>query len=184
MNWDKVKSLVGKAAPLLGSLVGGPAGGTVGALISSALGVENEPSAIVKALETDPQAAVKLAEIEATQRVELERLAVEQATNEMVNDTQRILAVNQTMQVEGKSEHWVQYTWRPFWGFISGFAFLVVCVFVCTLGYKAIVEGNADAIGMIAPTIAAFTTLFAIPGGIVGVASWKRGNEKIERVKR
>ena len=28
--WDKIKSLIGSAAPLIGAVIGGPAGGAVG----------------------------------------------------------------------------------------------------------------------------------------------------------
>ena len=39
--WDKVKSLIGSSAPLIGTLIGGPVGTAVGGLVSSALGVDN-----------------------------------------------------------------------------------------------------------------------------------------------
>ena len=40
-SWAGIESDIAEAAPLLGSLVGGPAGGVVGGLIAHALGVPN-----------------------------------------------------------------------------------------------------------------------------------------------
>ena len=55
MEWKDLKGIVGNAAPLLGNLLGGPAGATVGALVSSVLGVDNSPDEVHKALEADPE---------------------------------------------------------------------------------------------------------------------------------
>ena len=76
MDWTKVSSIIGKAAPLIGTLVGGPAGTAVGALVASALNTENTPGAIEQALTTDPEAFAKLAELEKSNNLELRRLAL------------------------------------------------------------------------------------------------------------
>jgi hypothetical protein len=70
MNWNSIKETVGKVAPLAGTLLGGPAGAAVGGLISSALGVENNPDAVAAAL-NDPDAVVKLKELESNERQHL-----------------------------------------------------------------------------------------------------------------
>lgn len=88
------------------------------------------------------------------------------------------LAVNQTMQAEAKSEKWPQYSWRPFWGFVSGTAFGFVVVLCCYLAYRAVVIGEADRLAMIPTLVSAFATLFAIPGAILGVTAWHRGAQK------
>ena len=64
MNWKKLGGIIGKAAPLLGTALGGPAGATVGTLIAGALGVENTPKAIEEAVKSDPEALVKLKQFE------------------------------------------------------------------------------------------------------------------------
>ena len=71
------------------------------------------------------------------------------------------MAVNQTMQAESKSEHWPQYTWRPFWGFISAIAFGFVVGLCCFLGYKAVIGGDPSALTMIPQLVSAFAALFA-----------------------
>jgi hypothetical protein len=107
------------------------------------------------------------------------RLKIEQIANQLEIGEQSIVhAVNATMQVEAKSEHWPQWSWRPYWGFVSGTAFGCVCVLCCYLGYKAVMGGNSEALGMIPQLITAFAALFAIPGAILGVTAWHRGQEK------
>ena len=55
--WDKIKELFGDSAPIVGGLLGGPAGAAVGGLLSKALGVENNASAIEKELINNPDAS-------------------------------------------------------------------------------------------------------------------------------
>lgn len=107
-------------------------------------------------------------------RLGLEEIAVKLETIEQ----QLPLAVNQTMQTEAKSEHWPQYSWRPFWGFVSGIAFGFVVALCCYLGYKAVVGGEPSALAMVPQLVTAFSTLFAIPGAILGVTAWHRGKQK------
>ena len=64
MNWKKLGAIIGKAAPLLGTALGGPAGATIGALVSSALGVEDTPQAVSQAVKNDPDALIRLKQFE------------------------------------------------------------------------------------------------------------------------
>lgn len=82
MDWKDIAGAVGKAAPILGTLLGGPAGGAVGGLIASALGTSNDPADVQAAL-ANPEAAVKLREVEARRQVELRALAVDMAKAEI-----------------------------------------------------------------------------------------------------
>lgn len=86
MNWKDLASIVGKAAPILGTLLGGPAGGAVGGLIASALGTGNDPAEVSAAL-ANPDAVIKLREIESRRQVELQSLAVEMAKAELAAST-------------------------------------------------------------------------------------------------
>ena len=67
--WDKIKELIGDSAPVVGGLLGGPAGAAVGGLISKALGVENNASAIEKELINNPDAFLKLKELEMSKEI-------------------------------------------------------------------------------------------------------------------
>jgi Holin of 3TMs, for gene-transfer release len=119
------------------------------------------------------------APIDSETQLKLEQIAVQLEQVEQ----QLPLAVNQTMQAEAKSEHWPQYSWRPFWGFISGLAFAFVVGLCCYLGYQAVGGGQPEALAMIPQLVSSFAALFAIPGAILGVSAWHRGKEKIERIK-
>ena len=77
MTWDNVKDAIGKTAPILGGLVGGSVGASVGTLISSVLGVDNTPDAVIKELQSNPTAFLRLKEIETSHRQKLEELRIE-----------------------------------------------------------------------------------------------------------
>lgn len=83
MEWSDLKSIVGKAAPVVGTLLGGPAGAAVGGLISAALGTENDPDSVSAALIGNPDALVKLQELQTNAKVQLQQLAVTAEENRM-----------------------------------------------------------------------------------------------------
>jgi len=87
MSWSKVGELIGGAAPILGGLLGGPAGAAAGKLVSSVLGVKPEPDEVTKALHTDPDFHIKMAQLERDYEVELRQLALEEAKAQL-NDIQ------------------------------------------------------------------------------------------------
>jgi hypothetical protein len=84
MEWKDIAGTVAKAAPLVGGILGGPVGGAIGGVISligSAFGLtpaETTPEKISQMMATDPAAAVKMAEIEANNKVELQKIILEQ----------------------------------------------------------------------------------------------------------
>lgn len=159
MEWKDVAGSVGKAAPILGTLLGGPAGAVVGGLVASALGVGSTPDEVSQALATNPEAAVKLKQIEADRQVRLQELLVQAASAEITAASAAIQSVNTTMQAEAKADHWPTYSWRPAIGFV--FAAYVASLFVLPLFDKTPVALSPD-------------MTLAI-GGILGVASWFRG---------
>ena len=93
--WESIKETVGSVAPMAGSMLAGPAGGAVGAMIASALGVDKNPDSVAKAIRSDPQAAIKLRQIES--QLEQTRLEVR----------------GQVVQAEATGESWLQRNWRP-----------------------------------------------------------------------
>lgn len=115
MNWSDIKSTVGAAAPILGSLLGGPAGGAVGAMIASTLGVDDNPLAVANAIQADPGAALKLKEIQDTNRAHLEGLRI-------AAETTRITEINRTMRSELQHEGVFKSGWRPMIGWVLAFS--------------------------------------------------------------
>jgi hypothetical protein len=83
MEWKEIAGVVGKAAPILGTLLGGPAGAAVGSIIASALGTGNDPAEVERAIAADPASLVKLREIEAAKSVRLQELAADLAKHDI-----------------------------------------------------------------------------------------------------
>ncbi len=162
----KFRDIIAKFAPILGAALGGPAGAVVGKLISAKLGRSVED--ITKnGVSTEEAGALVI--LESDMKIELERIKA---------GSQDIGAVNKTMRVEAKAEHWMQWAWRPFIGFTTGIAFLGVVLFIGIAMYKALFGGVPTAMGHIPLIISSFSALFAVPGAILGVASWHRGQAK------
>lgn len=189
MDWSSVVSAISSASPIIGSLFG-PAGTAIGALAgtgiriaATALGVAPTQDAVTQAVATDPQAALKLAQYELDNKLELQKLQVQVEVTTLQEESKRIESVNSTMRVEAVAEKWWVSGWRPYWGFISGTAFLVCCVLICVVAWIAVVMKDATALASIPLIIGAFATLFAIPGAILGIASYKRGDMQIEQAK-
>ncbi len=94
MSWEDVGNFVKKGAPLLGSLIGGPAGGAVGSLVAGVFG-ENNPQELMEKLKADPEAITKLKELEMKHRERLEELSIEAARIQL-QETQAIFADTQS----------------------------------------------------------------------------------------
>lgn len=65
--FDLIKNVVGAVAPTLGTALGGPLGGAAASMIADALGVENTPKAIEKAVQNatpEQLAQIKKAELD------------------------------------------------------------------------------------------------------------------------
>lgn len=95
MNWSDVKEVIGRAAPVAGTMLGGSAGAAVGNLLAGALDVEPTPEAVAAAFRTDPNAAAKVQQVEAD--LEKTRLEVR----------------GRAVQTEAAGESWLQRNWRP-----------------------------------------------------------------------
>jgi len=81
MKWSDITPILEKAAgvalPLVGTALGGPAGGTVGGLLASLFGCENKPDALAAAIQTDPQAALKMKQFELDHELDLQKLILQ-----------------------------------------------------------------------------------------------------------
>jgi len=79
MTWKDIGDFVKKGAPLLGSVLGGPAGGAIGSLVSSAFGSDEDPAKLLSIMESDPEALSKLKDLEFKHHERLEELSIEAA---------------------------------------------------------------------------------------------------------
>lgn len=98
--WDSIKNLIGQSAPLVGSLIGGPAGGAVGSLIANAIGTNNDAQAIEAALTNNPSLLVKVKELEFNHKAELQKLAIDAKSIELKAEAQRLADVQ-----DARSKH-------------------------------------------------------------------------------
>jgi Holin of 3TMs, for gene-transfer release len=166
MDWKDLKGLVGKAAPLLGSLLGGPAGGAAGALISSVLGVDNQPDEVHKALTADPSLLLKLRESEIQQQTQLQQMMVE-------SEIKRLSEVNSTMRAELASGDRFKSYWRPLFGYVIA---LTWGAMMLATTYQILFRPEAAA-----TTIQALGQLSALWGiglAVLGINVYKRSDDK------
>jgi holin (3TMs family) len=151
---SKIIGGVAAVAPTVANLVMPGSGTLVHSLMRAVTGdgPETPIDAVAAKIEADPKLFI-----------ELQRLSMDHEARMAEVEAKKLATVNATMQVESKSEHWPQWMWRPFNGFLFGLA-IVAIYFVLPLAGK---------------------TLPAVPpsiwigwGAILGVTTWDRGKEK------
>jgi len=79
-DWKGLAATIGRVAPALGTILGGPVGGALGtgvSILASTLGVEETPDAIQRALVADPEAYRKIKQAELDHETELQKLVYE-----------------------------------------------------------------------------------------------------------
>ena len=176
MSWQDVGKTIASYAPVLSGVlaatgVGAPAAAAVsaaGALISSALGVPNDPQAVNQALITDPNAQVKIQQIEADHGDHLAAIAQQGAAANLNAQVAGLQTVNNTMQVEDKTRG---FSWRDYWGYISGTAFMFVVGIVGYLVGAAVYLNHPEQLAAIPSIVGAFSVLFGIAATVLGVHS-------------
>jgi hypothetical protein len=176
MDWKDIAGKIAGAAPMLSAVlaatgVGAPVAAAVsaaGALISSQLGVPNTPDDVAQALITNPDAAIKLKELDVAHGEHLAELANVQAKQVLDAQVAQLETINTTMQVEDKTR---EFSWRDFWGYVSGVAFGFVVVVVGYLVYKGVSTNHPEQLAAIPAIVGAFSTLFGIAALVLGVQS-------------
>lgn len=155
--------------PFVGTALGGPLGGGVATFLASKLGISDSTVAGVKtavaAMIGDPAMNEKLQEAELEYKAHCLQLGYENVQKIEELNASVVLAVNTTMQVEAKADHWPTYTWRPFLGFIAGIM-LLGCYFILPLANIPV------------PLVPETVWLFL--GGVLGTASYFRGKAQAD----
>lgn len=116
----------------------------------------------VAMLQSDPDKAMQFQERLMDRKVELAKIANEVPLAEIAADVATITQVNASMQSEAKSEHWAQWGWRPYIGFVFGT--YIASLFILPIFHVTPIRLSVD------ETMAVLTVL--------GVASWGRSIAK------
>jgi hypothetical protein len=120
-------------------------------------------SDLVKDFKADPTELIKLQATVAQAQMDLDA-KLSQA------DAAVIAAVNASMQAEAKSEHWMQWSWRPTVGF----------TFALTIVNNYVLYGYFAKYGMTQISIPDNVWLAMLT--VLGAAAYTRGQEKVAKV--
>lgn len=149
-------SLIGK---LMGDDAEKVADGVVG--LAQKLTGKEDPQEAITALEQDPALALQFQQSLMSYSLELER-----------ENTRRLEVVNATMVAESKSEHWMQWSWRPFNGYLFGITLFMNYVFPNLANMFIALKSNYLVPGVIPEMVLmAWAT-------VLGVTAWHRGVAK------
>ena len=154
---NKILTGVKTVAPIAANLVVPGSGSIVEGLMRAVTGdSETTPiEAVAEKIANDPALMVQLQEKAMEHEARLAQI-----------EANKLASVNQTMQAETKSEHWPQYSWRPFNGFM--FPLAVVLIYF-----------GLPAFDQIVPDVPQWVWVGWL--SILGVATWDRGKEKRAR---
>ena len=167
MDWKSVGKTVAKAAPLVGTLLGGPVGAGIGGIVASLFGVEGTPEAVDAALQKDPQALLQLRKWEMDHQQELVRMHLEA-------ETKQLGEINQTMRAEAAAGDPYVRRWRPTFGYMIALTWGAQTLAVAW----AMVAEPTQAAAVVS-AVAALTPLWGIALAVLGVNVVKRSQDKV-----
>lgn len=178
MNWKDIGSqLAGTGLPMLGRLLYGPLGETVGEalgkVIAGTLGTEATPEAVAAAIQANPDAAAaKLSDLEAVKRAEFDAAS------------KSLQSVNETIRQEVSAPTGDKFTrWaRPanMWavaGVTSGYGLCMVASAVAL-----VITKDALPLATLVNLAPVLGVALMPAGAIAGVAAWGRTQEKLAGV--
>lgn len=159
-------SILTDILPFIGTALGGPLGGIATSFIGEKLGMSEATVGTVKAVlgGMPPEKLAEYKDHELEFQVKMAQMGYDSLEKITELNNSIILAVNTTMQVEAKAEHWPTYGWRPFIGFSFG-------AYISSLWLLPLFK--------VTPVMLTPDITMAI-GAILGVASWFRGKAQAD----
>ncbi len=176
------------ATKFLPSLIGKLAGDTAGDIAEKVIGIASSITG-----KADPQEAHDMIMQDPAKQLEFEKAAMNLELELEKERTKKLEIVNQTMQVESKSNSWWQRSWRPFNGFAFGIT--LFCDYFVSQIIEMIIKYKMDVLKLEALTLNVDFVPFAftwqhIPASVymlwttvLGVAVGSRGWEKVSQAK-
>jgi hypothetical protein len=170
MDWKELGAEVAKIGlPLLGAVLPIPGGVAIGTALASAIGAKStNPSDIFAKLSASADALQKAKEFELTHQEKMLQLGLDFDKAMRQADSVDILSVNTSIQAEAKSEHWAQWAWRPYNGFLYG-TMIILCYFALPLAK------------IVPPLIPSEVWLGW--GALLGITAWHRGIQQVEKTR-
>lgn len=122
------QTIIKIGAPLLGGVIAGPAGTAIANIVASEFGVDTSEN-LIKTLEADPGAKEKLIEIQTNSKIELQRIAMQMAENELKYGTQQQEIDFQNTK-DARDNFFKTKSWMPQFVSISSILGFYGCIFL------------------------------------------------------
>ena len=150
-----------------------PGGGAlVDGLLRAVTGDKDSPlEDLAEKVQQDPALYIEFQKIVMEQEAKLAEIEARKEETK----SKRLESVNRTMRVEAKSEHWAQWSWRPFNGYMFGITiFSVYFMIPITNGLLSSIFESFTSI----PIPSVPESIWIGWGAILGVTTWHRGKAK------
>jgi hypothetical protein len=175
MNWLALAPIIGKFAPTVGAMLGGPFGEIAGNIVAGVLGVESTPDAVsaaVSAAAPDTLSA-KLQAAEAEAAAKWPALA-QMAQAQAQVGVAEVTAVNQSITAEAaKGDGWLG-KWRG----IHAWELTLECPFFAGTMLWCIVTGNQVGISGFSALSGILMAYMGARFGVLGVHVWQGSQER------
>lgn len=159
--FDTILTGVKSIAPTVANYVLPGSGSLVEGLLRSVTNNNDSPiEELAEQVQNNPELYIKFQQLVMDQEIKLADIKAK-----------RIESVNKTMRSESKSEHWPQWLWRPFNGFLFGTT--IFCVYF-VIPIANVMFDPEPSIPI--PSIPEW--IWIGWGAVLGVTTWDRGKEK------
>jgi hypothetical protein len=158
MDWSSLEKF---GLRVLGAVIPIPGGSVIANALADAIGASDaKPETIMGKLESSADAVAKALAFQDANRAAILQIQVNAEIENRKADSADVAQVNTTMQAEAKSEHWIQWIWRP----LSGILFAPTIIF-----YYIVFPSLGVKLPDVDPMV------WTMWGAILGVTAWHRG---------
>jgi hypothetical protein len=166
MKWKDIGKMIAQNAPTIGVALGGPLGGSIGQLVSSVLGVPDEPAAVAQKLKEDPETFLKILALEKTHELEVMKAAyaAQQADQSILADIYK---------TELKSESWMARNWRPMFGMSVAVSFAIQM-----MGVTAVMLLSPKDAGEVINGMISLIPIWGVALSVLGINIDRRSEDK------